>query len=327
MVTAAASPGIRTSAGGRLGEGLLSWLLAISPSEASFARRGFANTAARPRLEAAAASFVAGYNRALGARCPLEPLADLPLMPAQLRGFRAEGMAMGAAVRTGCAPWRDVLTPLLAELTERYVHLAHVGVGWAMARMPFARRRLVKLLDPMLAPLALDGRGFHDGYFKARAAAAGALRPAGAIGPVYDQGVGRSLWFSCGADPDRIAAAVLGFDPPRRDDLWAGIGLACVYAGGAGAADIDRLGVAAGSSLRWMRQGAAFGLGAHARAGTVSAEAEAAATRLCGADAATLVATVDAAYAVALSDAMPQPGRYQAWRGRVATALDSRGAR
>ncbi|MEA3012180.1 MAG: enediyne biosynthesis protein [Sphingomonadales bacterium] len=315
----------RASTRGWLGDGLLWRLLAISPSEASFARRGFAHTPARSRLEAAGSSFVDGYNRALRARSPLDPLADLALLPAQLRGFRAEGMAMGAAVRTGCAPWRDVLTPLLAALTERYVHLAHVGVGWAMARMPFARRRLARMLDPMLAPLALDGRGFHDGYFHPGAAAA-ARRPAGAFGPVYDQGVGRSLWFSCGADPDRIAAVLQGVDPRRRDDLWAGLGLACVYAGGAGAADLDRLCVMAGRSLRWVRQGAAFAVGAHARAGTVPAEAEAAATRVCGAGAAMLVAAVDAAYAQALRDPVPQPGRYQAWRCRVAAALEQRGA-
>lgn len=228
---------------------------------------------------------------------------------------------MGAAMRAICVPWRNSLSPMLVALTESYVHLAHVGVGWAMARLPFARRRLMSMLDPMLAPLAIDGRGFHDGYFDSEAVAAGRRRVVGESGRNYDQGVGRSLWFSQGADPDRIAAVVERLDPGRHEDLWAGVGLACVYAGGADDASVERLIAKPGPALRWLRQGAAFAVGAHARAGVVPPEAAAAARRICGIEPDALVQLVDDAFAAASRKDAPQPARYQGWRGRVAAAL------
>jgi len=303
---------------------LLYPLLAIAPSEARFDRRGFLPTPASARLERAGVSFIAGYNRVLEAPAPQALLSTLSTFPVAERGFFAEGAAMGAAIRTMCPPWRNSLSPVLSALTENYVHLAHVGVGWAIARIPFARRILSPMLDPMLAPLAIDGRGFHDGYFHGAAIAAGRLRLRGEPGQVYDQGVGRSLWFSGGADPDRVAAAVEDLDADRREDLWAGVGLACVYAGGADEAAIERLVAKSGPALRWLRQGAAFAVCAHARAGAVPSEAAAAARRICGLTPDTLVRLVDDAFSNALRGDAPQPARYQGWRRRVADELDRR---
>jgi hypothetical protein len=305
---------------------LIFGLLAIAPSEARFERRGFLPTPASARLESAGAAFIAGYNEALGARAPQALLSTLSTLPVPGRGFFAEGAAMGAAIQTACLPWRNSLSPLLDALAGKYVHLAHVGVGWAMARIPFARRRLMAMLDPMLAPLAIDGRGFHDGYFHSVATVAGRRSLPGEPGQVYDQGVGRSLWFSRGADPDRVASAVEALDSNRRDDLWAGVGLACVYAGGADEAAVDRLMAKAGPASRWMRQGAAFAVGAHARAGAVPSEAAAAAQQICGLESDALVQLVDDAFEDALREESPQPARYQGWRRRVAASLDRRRA-
>jgi len=297
-----------------------SWFL-ISPDEALFRRRGFPINAATACLERAGGAFVAGHNMAASATGLDEILHALAKRPQAERGFFAEGAAMGAAIRTVTPPWRDWLSPLLAHLREHYVHLSHVGVGWAMARLSFARRALARRLDPMLAPLAIDGLGFHDGYFRSQAVAGGWRRLRGARGRIYDQGVGRSLWFSCGAAPPGIAELVAGLDPARHDDLWAGVGLAAVYAGGAGPADLDRLATAAGPSLPWLRQGAAFAIGAYARAGTVPPEAVDAARRLTGAEPEALVALVDRALMEASRSEAAQPARYQGWRRSVADAL------
>jgi hypothetical protein len=264
---------------------------------------------------------VAGHNIAALAADTDEILDALAARPSVERGFFAEGAAKGSAIRTICPPWRDTLAPLLAALRTHYVHLSHVGVGWAMARMPFARRALARRLDPMLAPLATDGLGFHDGYFRSTAVAGGWRRLRGTTGPVYDQGVGRSLWFSCGADPARIASVVASLEAARHDDLWAGVGLASVYAGGAGPSGIDQLKAAAGPSGRWLMQGAAFAVGAYARTGIVPREAEEAALRISGADPETLVALVDRALADARHHVGAQPAPYQCWRKHVADAL------
>jgi len=291
--------------------------LELDPSEALFERRGFPDTAARERLEGAGLAFIAGYNTAINIKSSSEVMAALTGRPISERGFFAEGAAMGAAVRTVCVPWRDVLSPLLTMLTQHYVHLAHVGVGWAVARLPFASRRLLQRLDPALAPLAVDGRGFHDGYFRIGSAKT-RRRPPDVWGPIYDQGLGRSLWFSCGADPTRIAAAIAREEARRRDDLWAGVGLACVYAGGAGPAAASELVQAAGAAAKWMRQGAAFGLAAHLRAGSLPGEAAAAAERICSAAPSRVADIVERSFQAARG---LQPWAYQHWRRGVAAAL------
>lgn len=311
---------------GKLGRPFASWFL-ISPDEALFRRRGFPETPATARLENAGGAFVAGHNIAALSQSTDEILYALAARPSAECGFFAEGAAMGASIRTICRPWRDTLSPLLAALRTHYVHLSHVGVGWAMARLPFAKRALARWLDPMLAPLATDGIGFHDGYFRSKAVAGGWRRLHGALGSVYDQGVGRSLWFSCGADPARIRAVVAGLETARRDDLWAGVGLASVYAGGASSSDIERLKVAAGPCERWLMQGAAFAVGAHARTGIVPEEAEVAALQISGADPETLVALVERALADARRHAGAQPAPYQCWRNKVADALEQRDRR
>lgn len=233
---------------------------------------------------------------------------------------------MGAAVRTVCLPWRDTLSPLLADLHEHYAHLTHVGVGWALARLPFARRRLMRRLDPTIAPLGFDGWGFHDGYFHSDALALGRLSMEGEAGRIYDQGLGRSLWFSCGADPERIGVVIARLGEERRPDLWAGLGLACVYAGGSDAPGVDALARLSGDCIRWLRQGAAFAIGARARAGAVPAEAEATARQICGAEAETLTAIVAQSLIAVQCNSAPQPRPYQEWRRRVADAIEARSA-
>jgi hypothetical protein len=208
----------------------------------------------------------------------------------------------------------------MAILSPGYIHLAHVGVGWAMARLPIARRALLAPLEHELAPLAYDGWGFHDGYFRPGLIAAGRRRVRGRFANAYDQGVGRSLWFSQGAEPAALAEAVAKLSPARRDDLWSGIGLAATYAGGAEPDQLRKLALESGSSLAWMRQGAAFAVAAHDRAGLVPVHTVQAAEEICGLPAAKLSQLVDEERRIG-SRPEPQPAAYEAWRGRVAMRI------
>jgi hypothetical protein len=294
-------------------------LAAISPGAASFERRGFVISAARPRLERSARIFVAGYASALASR-PDGVLAALAEVEFERRGFFAEGAAMGAAIASFLPPWRDRLAPLLSALEPNYVHLAHVGAGWAMGRLPFSRRWIERRLDPFLSPLAIDGRGFQDGFFGRRQV----MRRLGCgdASRVYDQGVGRFLWFSCGAEPEHIARATALFDPCRHADLWAGLGLAAVYAGGAQDEALDRLVASAGEACLWLRQGAAFAAAAHARAGAVPPAAADAALRLTRLAPGELIPVVAEAEAAARRRSLAPLAAYQAWRTSVARALE-----
>lgn len=54
----------------------------------------------------------------------------------------------------------------LVSISQPYI--VHVGVGWGIARLPWAKRNPeahLRHYDPMLGWLMLDGLGFHEGYF------------------------------------------------------------------------------------------------------------------------------------------------------------------
>jgi hypothetical protein len=136
---------------------------------------------------------------------------------------------------------------------------------------------------------------------------------------VFDQGVGRSLWFAEGADVNRIAGAIDRFVVERRSDLWSGVGLAAAYAGGAGVDDLRALRLRAASYAPNLAQGAAFAAEARARADNPTEHTEAACAifaSLSARDAAMLVRECR----VRLDETAGVPA-YETWRQRVAAAL------
>jgi enediyne biosynthesis protein E3 len=300
-------------------------LLAIDPAETSFARRGFAACPAetRARLEEHGAAFVRGFNLAL----THDPAAELDQaahgVPVAERGFAYEGAAMAYALLDLVAPRRfRRLDALLGAGGGDHVYMVHVGAGWALARLrrrPFGRLRL----DRLLRWLAVDGFGFHEGFFHPRRFVRGMTphpRVQGYGRHAFDQGLGRSLWFVDAADPERIGATISTFPPERRGDLWSGVGLAAAYAGAAGAAELERLrALASDEYAPHTAQGAAFAAAARTRAGNVLPETELAAAILCGRDVDSAARLVARAREGIVAD---DDGRgYERWRERIREAV------
>lgn len=306
------------SAGGRLRRAVFG----ISPSETEFRARGFRGTGeARRRLEAIGAVFVRGYTAALDDPRPGRLGATLDALPAASRGFAYEGAGMALALLDRFAPrrasrWRAFIAGPAAD----HVHVAFVGYGWALARTPWIRRaerHVPADADPLLCWLALDGYGFHQGYFDwPRYIGAQAL-PEGFSSEarqVFDQGLGRSLWFVFGADVRRVAAAISTYAPSRQSSLWSGAGLACAYAGGAGADDMALLGALSGAGRGALAQGVAFAAKARQRAGIPTDFTELACRVICGMSAADAAAVTDAALPDGLGAGLQA---YEAWRTRI----------
>jgi hypothetical protein len=98
--------------------------------------------------------------------------------------------------------------------------------------MPWRRTKIIALLDPIHYWLAYDGLGFHDTYFNHPRILAGWSRErSGYRARVYDQGVGRALWFVTGGLIDAAIGIISKLPEKRQKDLWSGLGLAMVYAG------------------------------------------------------------------------------------------------
>lgn len=295
-------------------------ILGISPEETDFGKRGFrgGDKQARARLERIGATFLEGYHAAL------ETDADklgprLNTIEAEWRGFAFEGAAMGLAIIDFMTPWQaGRLRAFLAGAGADHTYMIHVGAGWAMARLPVRPGRFRKRLDPLLGWLALDGYGFHEGYFGGPGYFAAQRKPArldGYSARVFDQGLGRSLWFVEGTEVRAIAATIAAFPESRQADLWSGVGLACAYAGGQDRPNLEALRELAGRFQPQLAQGAAFAAKARQRADNLVPHTDLACQVMCGVSA-TAAARVTDVTLQALAAETPGPD-YEMWRQRI----------
>ena len=302
--------------------------LDLSPDEVSFARRGFCVTdeAARLHLEDVGRTFVYGYNAAL-AEDGMGALAlRLGQVPATRRGFAFEGAAMALTLLDLLFPWRrQRLQAFLIGPGRPHTYLVHVGAGWALARLPLPTSTLLRRLDPLLRWLALDGFGFHEGFFRWPHSVSGQRVPRrlrGYARRAFDQGLGRSLWFVEGAGSERIAATIAAFPLPRRADLWSGVGLGCAYAGGVRRGAIEHLRELAGEHLPQVAQGAAFAAKARQVAGDEAPHTEMACEVLCGTSAATAAEVTEVAEKdLAARGVEPI---FETWRCRIQERFETR---
>jgi enediyne biosynthesis protein E3 len=292
-------------------------LLRIRPEEATFARRGFRSSGpeAQARLERVGERFLGGYHAALEDRGMAVLTPKLESVELEFRGFAYEGAAMALDLLDRIKPWRaSRVRQLLDGSGAPHIYMVHVGMGWSMARLRLGMRRRLSRLDPLLRWLVLDGCGFHEGYFHWPRYSGGEHRPKWLRGyalRAFDQGLGRSLWFVGGADPRWIASAVASFPEARRADLWSGVGLACSYAGAAGAGALGSLRMASGTYRNHLAQGAVFAAGARQRAGNPAPHTELACRILCEISAREAAAISDETVLRAREDHEPA---YEVWR-------------
>lgn len=301
--------------------------------------RGF--TVKRPeagdRLEKIGRIFLTGYAAAVEARGIPEVEDRLEAVEAEVRGFAYEGAAMGLSVLDGLpGGGSGRFEAFLRGRAAAHVYMVNVGAGWAMARLPRFRWRGVHGSDPLLRWLVLDGYGFHQAYFKTAQYVHARHRDRGFPWPgqgpsrhaekVIDQGVGRALWFVGGADPRTVAALIGRFEPERRADLFAGVGLAATYAGAADKQELLDLWDLARPYRAELAQGSAFAATARHEAGLAGEHTQLAASVFCDLtveQAAGLcrVARPEAPYA----DGPDGTPAYELWRSAIRARLAATG--
>ncbi|GAA1073513.1 DUF1702 family protein [Nocardiopsis metallicus] len=305
-------------------------------SETTVETRGFHDKGpqARQVLETVGESFLAGLGEAVETGSPAATDERLAALPVRYQGFAYEGAAMGFALLDGLLPGSRRTAAFLRGPGAAHVYMAYVGIGWAMARLPRPLWPDLSGLDPLLRWLVHDGYGFHQAYFhtdkyvhrQARDPRAARWTGDGAYAlRAADQGIGRALWFVGGTDPDQVTGLVERFPASRRPDLYAGVGLAATYAGGADEAELHRLRERAGTHRGSLAQGGAFAAEARIRAGLLVPHTELGAAVLCGTDARSAARTSrelrpDAA---GPDDDTAYP-RYEVWRAALARELAPR---
>jgi hypothetical protein len=171
----------------------------------------------------------------------------------------------------------------------------------------------------------MDGYGFHEGYFRWRRSLVQQQVPSRLSGyarRAFDQGLGRSLWFVTGADPERIAAIVGAFPHQRQADLWSGVGLACTYAGPATLEQMQVLRRTAGAYRAHLAQGVVFAAAARAKAGNPTPSSQLACEVLCSLPLASAAVLADATRAE-LPAVGPVPS-YEVWRQRIRAHVAAR---
>ena len=299
--------------------------LGLSPAEASFAKRGFVagEDQARQRLEQIGVTFLSGYHAALEETGFLQLAYRLGTIEADLRGFAFEGAAMGLALLDSFTPWqKNRWRTFTDRFATPHIYMMHVGLGWALARLRRGVTSHLAKLDPLLGWLVVDGYGFHEGYFGWPQYIERQALPARMDGyerRVFDQGLGRSIWFVKGANVAAVASAINAFPAARRDDLWSGVGLACAYAGGCDRAAVESLRAAANQHLPAFAQGVAFAAKTRQRAANLNTHTETVCRLICGHSAEETAAITDAA----LKDLREERGlpAYEVWRRRIQNTI------
>jgi hypothetical protein len=215
-------------------------LLKIPYSEVQVSKRDFIeiDTKFSMHIELIGSAFLDGYHSQLKNTNINNLINDIVLnINNEFLGFAFEGAAMSARILDFINPLssRNNINKLFNSfMGNKHEYLLYVGIGWAIARLPF-KKKIMSKYKVFLYPLIIDGIGFHQGYFYTKKTTNSQYVPeyiSQHDQAAFDQGVGRSLWFSQGGNAWQIAKVINKFHWTRQGDLWMGVGLASTYAGG-----------------------------------------------------------------------------------------------
>ncbi|HLZ63922.1 MAG TPA: DUF1702 family protein [Ktedonosporobacter sp.] len=259
-------------------------LLGVSLKKATSFSEG--NTRTWRQLEAAVLSALEGYHATLESSKFEALVPRLNMIELELRSYAYEGAAMGLTGLDCFLPWKKGLKAYMAGPGAPHIYMVHIGAGEALALL---RRKpepfIARLEDRVLCWLVMDGYGFHKGFFSRRRYIDEQVVPAH-LSPyarrIFDQGLGRSIWFLTGANVGRIATTIAAFPAARQADLWVGMGVACTYVGGIDRAAIEALRQAAGQYTPQLAMGSSFVAKGRTLAGNPAPHTDLACEILCG---------------------------------------------
>ena len=264
-------------------------LFGIPSEETVFSRPGFAKDAIQ-RFQPVAHGLVAGYHATLEDSRFDVLIARMNEVDIELRGFAFEGVGMGLAALDCITPWKNRVNEFAEGPGAAYIYPFYVGVGLALARMRRNPEHYLERLDPVFNWVIVDGYGFHEGFFSYRRTIEEQVvtKKLSAYGrKVFDQGLGRAIWFSSGANVERVVRTIGAFPPERQAELWSGIGCASAYAGGADRPSIEAIYSLATPYRLQLARGAAIAAKGREQASNFASHTEIACEVFCNTSSAT----------------------------------------
>jgi hypothetical protein len=153
----------------------------------------------------------------------------------------------------------------------------YVGLGWAIAKFNFPFLKAIEKLESQFYLRIADGCGYYDGSFKYRQTVINqqlpVYLPVTAM-PMYDQGIGRSIWYTEKADIHKMHSKIETFAADRHANLWRGIGIAVAYVGGCNDEDLKTLLKYAAANGFQLACGAALAARSRTMAKTMTADTD-----------------------------------------------------
>ena len=153
----------------------------------------------------------------------------------------------------------------------------YIGLGWAIAKINLSFYSVAGDLDISLQQYVADGCGYYDGSFKKRQTILNQQLPVyipAELLPWYDQGMGRSLWYSCNANIEKIKNIMESFSGDRQSFMWKGLGIAVAYVGGCDDRLLSEIFKTANEHSVQLALGAALAVNSRIKAGTEAIETE-----------------------------------------------------
>lgn len=251
---------------------------------------------AAQRLGKIHSTFSQGYQAAT--TDDLEAIIPkLNAVEAEFLGFALEGVGTVLAQRDALTPTgQNRVEAFVAGPGAAYETFVYVGVGLMLGKKRLPIEPYLKSLSLTRSWLVLDGYGFQHGFTHWQEYLDDQALPeqlSGYACRVFDQGMGRSIWFIDGTDVTRIPQTIGAFPPARQADLWGGVGYACAYAGGVDRETLEALGTAAGFYRPILARVTAVAAKSRQLLGNPSVYTELACEVLCGMGAEAAAETVD----------------------------------
>ncbi len=270
------------------------------------------------RLETVVVTVTKGCQITLQSSNFVKLVARLHEFEPELRGYAYEGAGVGLAALDCMLPWKNRTKAFIDGPGSPYIYALHIGAGLGLARIRRHPEKFLSRLDPVLGWIALDGYGFHAGFFARKRHVEEQFVPKhlSSYGRrVFDHGIGRSIWFVVGANSTQIATTINAFPQARQADLWSGVGLGCGYTGGVDRTELERLRTVVGPYRASLAVGVAIAAHARRLAGSPAHYAELASEVLCGISCDEAARIVEAAF-LNLPTNEVKPA-YQIWRERL----------